>query len=169
MKRSVSGHNTKVIAESEAKKEPSVKVKTCNCQKKAECPLENKCLDDRGVVYQATVTQDDGKIDLYLGASHNFKERYGNHKKSFKNSAYKSETELSTFIWKLKSENISYNIKWRVIDRAKIFNPVTKTCNLCTLEKYYLIHKPELGTLNKRDELGTHCRHGKGLLLSSLK
>ena len=77
--------------------------------------------------------------------------------------------ELSVFLWKLKSDNITYGLKWKVIDKGKIFNPVTKICSLCTKEKFYLIHHPELGSLNERDELGSHCRHGKGFLLSSLK
>ena len=169
MKKSISGHNSKVIKEQEKKSAPTVKVKTCNCQKKTECPLENNCLHDCGVVYQATVTQENGTINTYIGATQDFKERYGNHKKSFKHVKYKTETELSTFLWKLKEDDIGYNLKWRVIDKGKLFNTVTKVCSLCTTEKYNLIHKPELGSLNERDELGTHCRHGRGLLLSNLK
>ena len=169
MKQAISGHNSKVLKENNPKTETQAKIKSCNCQKKAECPLQNKCLHDDGVVYQATVTQENGKIDTYVGSTKDFKERHRNHKKSFKLAAYKTETELSVFLWKLKSENIIYSLKWKVIDKGKIFNPVTKICSLCTKEKYHLIHQPELGTSNERDELGAHCRHGKGFLLSSLK
>ena len=167
MKQHISGHNSKVIKQQETnKQEPT---KTCNCQKKSDCPLDNKCLHDGGVVYQATIIQEDGKTDTYIGVTNEFKARYRNHKKSFKSAEYSTETELSSFVWKLESEKINFTISWKVIDRGKIFNPVTKICSICTKEKYYLIHKPELGTLNERDELGTHCRHGKAFLLSNLK
>ena len=39
-----------------------------------------------------------------------FKERYGNHKKSFKNEKYKYETELSKYIWDLHEQNKSFSI-----------------------------------------------------------
>ena len=90
-------------------------------------------------------------------------------KKSLKNEKYSSETDLSSFSWKLKSENNNFNISWKIVDKGKIFSLVNKIGNICTMEKYYLIHNPELGTLNERDELGTHCRHGKDFLLSNLK
>ena len=151
------------------KKQQPSNTKTCNCQKKSECPLDNKCLHEDGVVYQATIKQENGKLDTYIGVTNDFKACHRNHKKSFKDEQYSTETELSSFSWKLKSENINFNISWKIIGKGKIFSPVNKICNICTMEKYYLIHKPELGTLNERDELGTHCRHGKAFLLSNLK
>ena len=67
MKQAISGHNSKVLMENYSKTETQAKTKTCNCQKKAECSLQNKCLHDDGVVYQATVTQENGKVDTYIG------------------------------------------------------------------------------------------------------
>ena len=169
MKQALSGHNSKVLIETSQKPQSQAQFKKCNCQKKSECPLDNECRHEQGVVYQATITQENCKIDTYIGSTKDFKERYGNHKKSFKNASYKTDTELSVFLWKLKSDNITYSLKWKIIDKGKEFNTVTKICSLCTKEKFYLIHHPELGSLNERDELGSHCRHGKGFLLSSLK
>ena len=167
MKQHISGHNSKVIKQHDTnKQEPP---KTCNCQKKSECPLDNKCLHSDGVVYQATIKQEDGKTDTYLGVTNDFKWRHRNRKKSFKSAKYSTETELGSFVFKLESEKIRYTISWKVIDKGKIFSPVNKICSICTKEKYYLIHKPELGSLNEREELGTHCRHGKAFLLSNLK
>ena len=60
---------------------------------------------------------------------------------------------------------VNFDIKWKKITSAKPFNPVTNICNLCTAEKYLIIFKPELGSLNQRDEIRNHCRHKKGLLL----
>ena len=124
---------------------------------------------EEGIVYQATVTQENGKLYTYIGVTNDFKSCHRNHKKSFKDAKYSTDTELSSFSWKLQSENINFNITLKIIDKGNIFNPVNKICNICTQEKYYLIPKPELGTLNERDELGTHCRHGKAFLLSNLK
>ena len=167
MKQQISGHNSKVIKQHDANKEEPLK--TCNCQKKSDCPLDNKCLHTDGVVYQATITQEDGKTHTYLGVTNDFKSRHRNHKKSFKSEKYSTETELGSFVFKLESEKVNFTISWKVIDKGKIFSPVNKICSICTKEKYYLIHKPELGTLNEREELGTHCRHGKAFLLSNLK
>ena len=94
--------------------------------------------------------------------------RHRNHKKSFVHEKYSTDTELSKFIWVLKSGNIEYTIKWKILEQAKPFSPVSNTCQLCTREKYYLIFKPDLCTLNERNELGSHCRHKKRLLHSSL-
>ena len=167
MKQQISGHNSKVIKQHDTNKEEPLK--TCNCQKKSDCPLDNKCLHTDGVVYQATITQEDGKTHTYLGVTNDFKSRHRNHKKSFKSEKYSTETELGSFVFKLESEKVNFTISWKVIDKGKIFSPVNKICSICTKEKYYLIHKPELGTLNEREELGTHCRHGKAFLLSNLK
>ena len=34
-------------------------------------------------------------------------------------------------------------------------------CNLCTLEKYYIIYHPNMCTLNSRSELISTCRHSR--------
>ena len=96
-----------------------------------------------------------------------FKLCHGNHKKSFKNENDSTETTLSVCIWKLKSENIDFNINWKIIDRGKSFSPVSKTCQLCTKEKFLIIFNPELASLNTRNELGSNCRHKSKLLLKN--
>ena len=40
-----------------------------------------------------------------------------------------------------------------------------KTCNLCLKEKFLIICRPELSTLNKRNELVSSCRHRNKALL----
>ena len=79
----------------------------------------------------------------------------------------KKNPNLSIHIWDLKRKNIDYNIDWKLITRAKPYNPVTELCQLCTAEKYYIIYKPEFASLNKRDEIKNHCRHKKSLLLDN--
>ena len=168
MKKIISGHNSKVLKDEETKTtaEEEVEKKECRCRSKDDCPLDGKC-ESESVVYQATVKELVSKEEEnYLGLTGNtFKSRYGGHKSSFKNEKQTGETTLSMHIWDLKKKDKQFTIKWKVIDKAKTFNPVTKKCNLCLKEKFYIIFKPELGSLNKRNELGAHCRHKRSLIL----
>ena len=68
-----------------------------------------------------------------------------------------------------QSNNIEYSIKWRTLKRAKPYNPASKSCNLCLLEKYFIIFKPEMTSLNKRNELVSSCRHANKFLLKAFK
>ena len=156
----ISGHNAQILKKKEIPNE-----RKCSCPKGATCPLSGQCLQTN-LVYQATVTQVGGPDENYIGLSApTFKSRLGNHKKSFKHEKYEKETKLSKHIWSLKRKNEDYTIKWKLISIAKPFNPVTGVCNLCTVEKFNIIFKPELGSLNKREEIKSHCRHKAGLLL----
>ena len=162
----ISSHNSKILRQTENPVE-----RTCNCRQRANCPLDGNCQQDN-LVYQATVSHDGGNEETYIGlTSHPFKSRHANHKKSFKYLKYEKETELSKHIWNIKKKEarkmrqVNFNIKWKKLTVAKPFNPVTNICNLCTAEKYLIIFKPELGSLNKRDEIRNHCRHKIGLLL----
>ena len=112
------------------------------------------------MVYQATVTTDQGKVETDVGLTKNtFKERYKDHKKSINHERYSTETALSGYLWELKKKNINYTIKWQVVDRAPPYNPVTRVCALCTLEKYYILFVPERSSLNKNEEVFKPCRH----------
>ena len=159
MKNIISSHNQKVIRKTEKKTEK----RKCNCQKKT-CPLQGDCLVDN-LVYQATVKSDNDE-HTYVGlASTTFKLRLGNHKKSFKNATYRTETTLSSFVWDLKDNGKDYNLDWKLIGRAQPFSPISEVCNLCTLEKYFIIFHPELATINKREEINGHCLHKAPVLL----
>ena len=141
----------------------------CNCRNKNTCPLDGKCLTDN-IIYQASVTSQNGVEETYTGlTADKFKLRYANHKKSFTHENYSTDSTLSSYIWKLKSENINYSISWKIIDRGKPFSPIHGNCQLCTKEKYFIIFNPEISSLNSRNELGTACRHKPKLLLSNLK
>ena len=69
-----------------------------------------------------------------LGSALIFKTRIGNHKKSFISEKYEKETTLSKHGWKIQREKKMYDIKWKLIQTAKPFNPVTGVCNLITAE-----------------------------------
>ena len=48
---------------------------------------------------------------------------------------------------------------------VKPFTRVNDQCALCTAEKKVIIFKPDLATLNTRNELGAHCKHKESRLL----
>ena len=172
MSKIISSHNSKVInSENQAREKP------CNCRKKDQCPLGGQCQADN-IIYQATVTPTpdpplgdppvsiQAETQTYIGlCSTKFKDRYANHNKSFKWEKYSTETVLSQYIWDLKKKNIDYQIAWKIIDRGQQFSPVSGVCSLCTSEKYYIIFKPEIASLNKREEIFGHCLHKKPKLL----
>ena len=125
---------------------------------------------NRSVIYRAEVLEDNGTRNTYTGLTGNtFKERYYGHASSFRNRSKENSTTLSTHIWQLKDENKNYNIKWKIIDRGKIFNPTNRKCNLCLKEKYHIIFQPEGASLNKRSELFSACRHRRQKLLENVK
>ena len=140
--------------------------KKCNCWRKTECPLGNRCLTS-GIVYLATVSTDE-KTETYVGLTDTpFKSRYANHKQSFNKSTYKNQTELSKYIWDLKEKKKSFRLSWRILGRARRYSNTTKKCGLCTLEKYFIICHREMASLNKRSELGGSCRHATKFLLKN--
>ena len=51
--------------------------------------------------------------------------------------------------------------------RANSYSNIGKKCNLCIMEKYFIICKPETCTLNKRNELASACRHASKFLIKN--
>ena len=173
IKQVVAKHNKKVLAAAVPKEEE----RSCNCPRATrlagKCPLQGKCITTNNV-YQATVVETtvDGeqKVETYVGVSAPpWKSRYSGHKSSFTNPNKKGETKLSTHIWELKARGSTFDVKWKVLDRGAPFNPVTGWCNLCTKEKFYILRKPEMASLNSRQEVGNHCRHIAMSLLSNVE
>ena len=103
-------------------------------------------------------------VETYIGlTATEFKYRYSNHLTSIKQN--KKSTALSSYTSKLKSEKVKYTLKWKIVGRAMPFSPVTGICSLCTLEKYFIITKPHMATLNKNEEMYNYCLHKQKLLL----
>ena len=140
------------------KENPTMEHRKCNCRDRKECPLQNQCLE-KNIIYQATV-KTQKEENTYVGVTETpFKTRYGNHKQSINNPKYKSQTELSKHIWTLKDQNTEFSITWKILRHATPYNSSTKRCNLCTTEKYIILCKQELATLNTKAELVSNCRH----------
>ena len=160
-----------IIAANNAKllmPKPRTNQKTCNCKGGRICPVDNKCLSS-GVIYRASVKEDNGKTNTYVGLTCNdFKTRFNAHNHSFVNKAA-NQTTLSSFIHELKDSNTNYSIKWELMDSAKPFNPVTGICPLCTREKFHIAFNPSWATLNSRNEMFSSCRHKLRKLLKEDK
>ena len=164
MQRIISTHNSKVLRDSQNQDQVVPFKKNCNCRTKNDCPLDGQCLASN-LIYQATVSQENGKTENYVGLTSNpFKTRLANHKKSFKHEKYSHETTLSQHIWKLNKSGIKFTLKWKMLNRAGTFSPVTNVCQLCTREKYLIIFKPEMASLNSRNEIASICRHKQKML-----
>ena len=108
MKSIISSHNKQILT-------PKNKQVGYNCRVKNSCPLDNKCLTSQ-LIYQVDVTNNlDNEYRYYLGlAETTFKERYSNHKSSFKNENSKNSMEVSKYIWSLR-ENNKKPIKWKIV------------------------------------------------------
>ena len=167
LQKIIAGHNKKILTNYQKDKNQD---KTCNCRSTNPCPLERECLK-QNVIYQATVTESETKqVEKYIGLTEcSFKTRYNLHKSSFKIKNKSKATTLSEHIWSLKEKNSEHKINWKIVSRANPYSTATKTCNLCLEEKYYIIMKPEMATLNKRNELSSCCRHRKKHLLANFK
>ena len=133
--------NRKIL---ETSKTPSTENNHCNCREKNDCPLKKNCLTS-SVVYNANVTTEkDTTGKNYIGLTEGtFKQRYTQHKLSFRNRNCSNSTELS------KHSNKS---KW---------------CHLSLTEKLYLVRAKKPSLLNKRTELISKCRHENKFYLAN--
>ena len=133
MKQRISRHNSKIQQAEEVRPTDF----GCNCTAAiGPCPLAGNCLVN-SVVYGAEVVSNNSNKQTYTGLTRNtFKKRFYGHRHSFTNREKEHATTLSTYVWQLQDNNKNFNINWKIIGRAKPFNPVTKKCNLCIKEKW---------------------------------
>ena len=149
MKPSISIHDKTVT-----NPQPSAQAKRCNCINKSIWPLNNKCLSNN-VLFKANITSttENCKNKIYYSSETKFKLRYTNHQKSFKNRKYKTDTELSNEIWRLREQNRNVDISLEILGKRQSYNTGTKRCILCLNEKLTIaLHKQDK-TVNKRIEI----------------
>ena len=171
MKTFINRHNKKILNKhNKPTNNNANNTRQCNCRKPNECPTEGKCLT-KSVVYKAEVTTtDDNTTATYIGVTADeFKPRYRNHVKSFRNKKYATETELSKHIWKLKDAKRPFAIKWSLINKVPAYKAGSRKCNLCLEEKLIIMKRKNGELLNKRTELFTKCRHETRHLISRCK
>ena len=116
------------------------------------------------VIYQATVTRSDNNTTgTYIGLTEN-----DSVQDEIQKPHLLISTELSKHIWTLKDSNIDHFVPWRILSSSSPHNSASKRCKLCFKDKFLIICRPELSTLNKRNELVSSCRHrNKALLRNS--
>ena len=115
-------------------------------------------------IYYIT-TDDNMPAQTYVGLTETpFKIRFADHKSSFNDPNKTLSTELSKHVWCLKEAGLPFKVTWKFFKQTSPYNPV-----LCLWEKYFIICKPELATLNKRNELATSCRHANKFLLKNFQ
>ena len=159
----ISSHNKQIL-------QPPTETYGCNCRDRESCPLDHKCKTPR-IIYRADVSNDvDNETKFYYGLTDTtFKERYNNHKKSFKHEKYRYNTELSKYIWNLHEQNKIHTIVWSIV--KKVYGKTRSDfCKLCLTEKYFILKA--LGDeklLNKKSEFINKCRHQNRLLLKNVK
>ena len=163
MKQVIDGHNKAIIGKAKQPEQDQT-VKTCNCRNKNDCPLEGQCLQ-KELVYPATVTTSEKK-ETYVGlTATEFKTRWRNHQMSFKHEKRRFDTELSKHLWELKEKKKEFTVSWKILAKARAYSNLTKRCNLCLHEKYFIISNPQMATLNKRNKLVSSCRHRRKYIL----
>ena len=172
----ISAHNQKVLNNnSEALNDCT---DGCNCQVKAECPLDGAC-DVKDVIYQAEIYPENKPLDrkYYIGmAKGKWKTRYGNHKHSMthrpseeNNYNNKNTTALSEKFWEMDDNNKNPVVKWTILMKSRPPEHLNDRCLLCIHERMKIIkfrRKEDL--LNKRNELISPCPHRYFLTLPRL-
>ena len=175
MSQKISTHNAKVAKDHEnhqqqiqQQQQPVQPAeKPCTCPRNKPCPLEGRCNIEKDIIYTCKVTREDNNhVETYTGLTDTtFKRRLYGHNSTFRHRHLMNKTGLSKYVWFLKDNHIPYNLQWRVLCKAKAFNPVTGVCRLCLLEKYYIMYNPADASLNVRDEFYNTCPHKYKFLL----
>ena len=132
--------------------------------------IPGKCTISNVVYLAEVIREDGGPTNTYTGLTEGpFKTRWQGHKTSFKLEKYKNSTKLSTYVWSLKESNIPYKIRWSISGRASTFNPNSRKCRLCLLEKFFILYHPEKSSLNQRSELFSKCLHKRNTFSTTRK
>ena len=107
-----------------------------------------------------------GEKETYVGLAEKFKKRHYKHKASMEKKDPNNTTTLSAHFWAELEAGRAPIVTWTVLEsNVPSFNPVTGKCQLCIREKFYIILKPHLATLNQRQEIFSNCRHKESRLL----
>ena len=120
--------------------------------------------------YTKQVLQQRKKIQkqkIYYGVCEAaFKLRYANHKKTFSNIKYQTDTELSNEYWNIISAKKNLEHILGNFGNPQIIQS-SKRCLLCLNEKLAIaLHKDD-NMLNKRSEIISKCRHRNKYMLAS--
>ena len=109
-------------------------------------------------------------IKNYCGTCEkSFKERYNNHKSSFRNKSCQKSTELSNYIWKLKENGKNYTINWLIAMKPQPYIYGMRKCDLCLCKKLLIAKANSASLLNKHSKFVSKCHHMNKLILKCFK
>ena len=140
---------------------------SCNCRMRDDCSMNGNSLLNN-VIYKCTISPTTTTEQrAYLGlAEGEWKQRYYNHTRSFKNARHKNDTTLSQN-WTTIYQN------WKKKSILKIVpghSNISKWSFLCLHEKLYIAtYHDQEKLLNKRSKLISKCRHENQFLLTNYK
>ena len=157
IKAEIHKHNKSILEKAQQKNRDT---QLCNSINKKQWLLNRQCLI-QSIVYQANITANipGFKEKVYLSISKTtFKVCYVNHKQSFTKQHHKNDTELSKDYWKIKHQNGTPRIKWKVLKKCHAYNQKKRQCILCLNEKYEIACYKGENLLNKRTEILGTCR-----------
>ena len=91
-----------------------------------ECPIPGAC-NTNGVVYQATVRNNGGEEEYYIGLAQNFKTRFRTNRANLAEKKPEGSITLYTHYWKEKEEGRDPKVEWKILENfLQLFNPVTE-------------------------------------------
>ena len=99
----------------------------CTCPTNVVCPMNGYCLE-KNIRYLAHITSDlpNYVTNEYKGiCATTWKERFGNHKKSFRIVDYETGT-----LWRLKRKECKHSITWQ---KDRNFSSYVLECMMCSL------------------------------------
>ena len=148
------------------------------CDSHLTCKVANKCLN----VHERVEAVERNKMvpsllllscELPVSVKENpdrkKKERYENHKTSFRHRSHLTAPDLSNYYWKLVDKGAVPTIKFSIAKRVK-GNTFINNCNLCLSEKAFIIRNlDDENMLNKMSEFISKCRHINKRLLNRVK
>ena len=100
-------------------------IKPCSCRNKDGCPLKGQCLA-QDIVCKCIASTSINSDKTYLGtAEGDFKKRYNNHTKPFRDKRYPKEATLSKYIWEIKKEyNKMPTLKWSIVKSVASYSNI---------------------------------------------
>ena len=130
----IKSRNKKLINSSNHHAQP------CNCTKKEDCPLEEKCRTEN-IIYKCIVSTSGHPDNVYIGTVEgDFKKRYYNHVSSFKNETQMNKTILAKYFWEQKQRhNITPTLKRYIVKSVPSYSNITKSCMLCLHERFEIL------------------------------
>ena len=123
------------------------------------------------IVYRADVSNNrtDARKYYYGISDIPFKERYENHKPSFRHRSHLTASDLSKYYWKSVDNGAVPTIKSSIAKRVKS-NFFINNYNLRLREKVFIIRNLDhMNMLNKRLEFISKCRNINKRLLNRVK